>query len=65
MAGDAGTKARVDIGLRLDGVAPEGRLEAAKSIGQSSMTHKIGLSSPAELDGEALGWLRRAGEANV
>jgi len=61
----ATTKARVDIGLRLDGVAPSGRLEAAKSIGQSSMTHRIGLSSPADLDAEALGWLRRAYEANL
>ena len=59
------TKARVDIGLRLDGVEPEGRLEIAKSIGQSSMTHKLALSSPADLDDEALGWLRRAYEANV
>ncbi len=59
------TKTRVDIGLRLDGVQPEGRLEIAKSIGQSSMTHKVALSSPADLDDEALGWLRRAYEANV
>jgi predicted transport protein len=59
------TKARVDIGLRLDGFEPGGRLEAAKSIGQSSMTHKIGLSSPAELDDEVVSWLRRAYEANV
>jgi uncharacterized protein DUF5655 len=61
----ATTKTRVDIGLRLDGVAPSGRLEIARSIGQSSMTHKIGLSSPADLDAEALGWLRRAYEANA
>jgi hypothetical protein len=59
------TKTRVDIGLRLDGVKPAGRLEIAKSIGQSSMTHKIGLSSPAEVDDEAVDWLRRAYEANV
>jgi hypothetical protein len=59
------TKSRVDIGLRLDGLAPEGRLEVAKSIGQSSMTHKVALTSPADLDSEALGWVRRAYEANV
>ena len=59
------TKTRVDIGLRLEGVEPDGRLEAAKSIGQSSMTHKIGLSSPAEVDEELAGWLRLAYEANV
>jgi hypothetical protein len=59
------TKARVDIGLRLDGMAPEGRVELAKSIGQSSMTHKLGLSSPAEVDDEVVAWLRRAYEANT
>ena len=59
------TKARIDIGLRLDGVAPQGRLEIAKSIGQSSMTHKLALASPEDIDDEAIGWLRRAYEANV
>jgi hypothetical protein len=59
------TKTRIDIGLRLEGVKPEGRLEVAKSIGQSSMTHKLALSSPADLDDEALGWLRRAYELNL
>lgn len=59
------TKTRIDIGLRLEGVKPEGRLEVAKSIGQSSMTHKLALSSPADLDDEALGWLRRAYQANL
>src|SRR5258707_4690715 len=61
----ATTKARVDIGLRLDGVAPEGRLEAAESIRQSSITHQVRPSSSADLDAEALGWLRRAYEANT
>jgi hypothetical protein len=59
------TRTRVDIGLRLDGVAPTGRLEPAKSIGQSSMTHKIALSTADDLDDEAVDWLRRAYEANV
>jgi Domain of unknown function (DUF5655) len=59
------TKTRVDIGLRLDGVAAAGRLEVARSIGQSSMTHKIGLTSPADVDDEAVKWLLRAYEANL
>jgi len=59
------TKSRIDIGLRLDGVRPECRLEMAKSIGQSSMTHKVALSSPADVDDEAINWLRRAYAANV
>jgi hypothetical protein len=29
------------------------------------MTPKIGLSSPADLDPEAIAWLRRAYEANI
>ena len=61
----ATTRTRIDIGLRLDDVRPEGRLEVAKSIGQSSMTHKIALSSPADVDDVTVGWLRRAYEANV
>jgi hypothetical protein len=61
----ATTRNRIDIGLRLDGMAPEGRLEPAKSIGQSSMTHKVALSAPEDLDAEAIGWLRRAYEANT
>ncbi|HEX5450789.1 MAG TPA: DUF5655 domain-containing protein [Candidatus Limnocylindrales bacterium] len=61
----ATTKARVDVGLRLDGVAPEGRLQPATSIGQSSMTHKVAAASVDEVDDELLGWLRRAYEANT
>ena len=61
----ATTRTRIDIGLRLDGVKPEGRLEIAKSIGQSSMTHKIAVASVADVDDVAVGWLRRAYEANL
>ncbi|HEY3522666.1 MAG TPA: DUF5655 domain-containing protein [Candidatus Limnocylindrales bacterium] len=61
----ATTRTRVDLGLRLEGVEPEGRAVPAKSIGQSSMTHKIGFASVDEVDGEALGWLRRAYDANA
>jgi hypothetical protein len=61
----ATTRTRIDVGLRLDGVMPEGRLEVAKSIGQSSMTHKLALASVADIDDEAVGWFRRAYEANI
>jgi hypothetical protein len=61
----ATTGNRVDVGLRLDAVEPDGRLLPAKSIGQSSMTHKIALASVGDVDAEAVGWLRRAYEANV
>jgi hypothetical protein len=59
------TRTRVDIGLRFDDAAKAHGLEAAKSIGQSSMTHKLGLSSEADVNPESIGWLRRAYEANL
>jgi predicted transport protein len=60
------TKKRVDLGLRLTtDQPPEGRLEPVKNFGQSSVTHRIGLSSAAEVDDFVSDWLRRAYEANV
>ena len=59
------TKTRVDIGLRFDDAAQAKGLEVAKSIGQSSMTHKLALSGPEDVNDEAIGWLRRAYEANA
>jgi Domain of unknown function (DUF5655) len=61
----ATTRSRIDVGLRLDGVAPEGRLEVARSIGQSSMTHKLAIASLGDIDAEAVAWLRQAYEANA
>jgi hypothetical protein len=61
----ATTRSRIDVGLRLDGVQPQGRLEIAKSIGQSSMTHKLAIASLDDIDAVAIGWLRRAYEANA
>ena len=59
------TRTRIDIGLRFDDAAQAKGLEGAKSIGQSSMTHKLALSSPDDVNAETLGWLRRAYEANL
>jgi hypothetical protein len=59
----ATTRKRVDLGLRLDGVEAGGRLEAAKNIGAANL--RIALSGPADVDGEALAWLRRAYEQNA
>lgn len=59
------TKTRVDIGLRFDDASLAKGLEHAKSIGQSSMTHKLPLSSADDVDAESIGWLRRAYEANL
>ena len=59
----ATTKNRVDLGLRLDGVPPGGRLLAARDVGAATV--RIGLSAPGDLDEEALRWLRRAYEENT
>lgn len=60
------TRTRVDLGLRLPpGQKPDGRLVTATSMGQSAMTHRIGISSVAEVDDDVQAWLRRAHEANA
>jgi hypothetical protein len=56
----AATKTRVDLGLRLDGVAPSGRLETAKPLRDDAMTVRIPLRSPDEVDDEVGQWLIRA-----
>jgi hypothetical protein len=60
----ASTKKRVDIGLRLENVEPEGRLLLAKSLGNDTINRRIALASVDDLDDEALGWIQRAFEAN-
>jgi len=61
----ASTKKRVDVGLRLENVEPVGRLLLAKSLGNDTITRRIALESVDDLDDDALGWIRRAYEANV
>jgi hypothetical protein len=60
------TKTRSDLGLRL---APttraSGRLEPAKNFPQSSVTHKIGLTSADDLDDEVVGWIKRSYSENI
>jgi len=53
-----GPKGRIEIGLNLAGVQPDGRLEAAGGM----CTHRVRLSSTDELDTEVIGWLREAYE---
>ena len=60
----ASTKKRVDVGLRLENVEPEGRLLLAKSLGNDTITRRLALESVDDLDDEALAWIRRAYEAN-
>jgi Family of unknown function (DUF5990)/Domain of unknown function (DUF5655) len=59
----ATTRNRVDLGLRLDGLEPGGRLQAARDIGAATV--RIALSRPEEFDDEAFGWLRRAYEEST
>lgn len=50
---------RLDIGLKLKGVEPTGRLEEAGSW-NAMVTHRVRISDPKELDDELLGWLEQA-----
>jgi hypothetical protein len=60
------TKSRVDLGMRLSKDQPQdGRLVAAASMGQSGVTHRIGLTSADDVDEEVRGWLQRAYDANL
>jgi hypothetical protein len=56
------TKDRVDLGLRLDGQKPGGRLQP--STIHETMKLQISLKSVDELDAEVLGWLRQAYNEN-
>ena len=59
----ASTKSRVDLGLRLEGQEPGGRLLPSKL--HESMKLQISLKSPAEVDAEVLDWLQRAYDQNL
>ena len=61
----ATTKSRVDLGLRLDGVAPAGRLLVARNIASGTINLRIALGGPGEVDEEVAGWLRRAYDESV
>ncbi|HLO03061.1 MAG TPA: DUF5655 domain-containing protein [Symbiobacteriaceae bacterium] len=56
------TLTRIDVGLRLPGIEPAGRLQPSKGVGGGSITHKIAITSIEEADEEVLGWLKRAYE---
>lgn len=57
------TKSRVDVGLRLEGQKPGGRLQPCNM--QKTMQVQIGLTSLDELDADAINWLRTAYEENA
>jgi hypothetical protein len=57
------TRTRVDLGLRLEGQKPGGRLQPSRI--HETMQVQIGLTSPEEVDDEVLAWLRKAYEQNT
>jgi predicted transport protein len=56
------TKTRVDLGIQLKGVPPEGRLEPSGPFG-TMCSHRVRLESPDDVDEEVVAWLRRAYDA--
>jgi hypothetical protein len=60
----ASTKSRVDLGLRLPGREPGGRLLPAKSIGNGDCTVRFALTSVDEVDDEVVDLLTAAYDAN-
>jgi hypothetical protein len=59
----ASTKTRVDVGVRLPGMPPSGRLADAGSFGSGNITHRVGLEAVEDVDAELEGWLRVAYDA--
>jgi hypothetical protein len=53
------TADRVDIGIKLKGLAIGGRLEASGSW-NAMVTHRVKIHEPSELDSELLSWLKLA-----
>ena len=58
----ATTKNRVDLGLRLDGAKPTGRLQPSRM--HETMKLQISFTKPEEVDAEAQRWLTKAYEQN-
>src|SRR5439155_20691262 len=56
------TKNRVDLGLRLEGHKPGGRLQPSKI--HETMQLQISLTALDDLDSEVLDWLQRAYDQN-
>jgi hypothetical protein len=61
----ATTKTRVDLGLRLDGERPHGRLLDAKNLGNRSCSVRIPLTALDQVDDEVVALLQRTYDANL
>jgi len=56
------TAERFNIGIKLKGVKPAGRFEAAGSW-NAMVTHRVRVSDPKQIDKEVQAWLKKAYEA--
>lgn len=50
---------RLDVGIKLRGVEPTGRLTAAGSW-NTMVTHRVRVDDPKQVDAELIGWLKQA-----
>jgi len=57
------TKTRIDLGLRIAGLSPGGRLQRSRI--HETMRVQVGLTSPKDVDAEVKAWLRRAYAENT
>ena len=55
------TAARMDIGVKIKGAEPTARFEPAGDWNEM-VTHRLRVTDPAQIDAEALAWLKRAYE---
>ena len=55
---------RMDIGIKLKGVKPTERFEAAGKW-NAMVTHRLRITAPKEIDKEVLAWLKQAYDAAV
>lgn len=55
----ATTKDRFDVGIKLKGVEPEGRFEAAGKWNEM-VTHRVQVTDPKQVDAELISWLKKA-----
>ncbi|HEX9037492.1 MAG TPA: DUF5655 domain-containing protein [Ktedonobacterales bacterium] len=51
----------MDIGVKVKGAEPPARFEPAGNW-NAMVTHRLRVSDPAQIDSEALAWLKRAYE---
>jgi hypothetical protein len=57
------TASRLDVGINLKGIAPQGRLEASGSF-NAMVSHRVRVANPKEVDKELLAWLKEAYDAS-